>query len=165
MMKKYLFIALAITAMLSGCKKNDWLDWKVQNEMWLEQNKLDYANDTTFHISSTGLQYRIIYPGNTSDAKPSSYSSVICHYEGRLINGHKFDGGVGSFYISDLIPGFREGLRKIHCHGDIELYIPYTLGYSKEAGYEEDGTGTEGTSAYIPPYSTLIFRVHLDAIQ
>ena len=41
----------------------------------------------------------------------------------------------------------------------IELYIPYELGYVDEA------QGTEGTTGYIPPYSTLIFTIHLDAVH
>lgn len=164
-MKKSIIILLAIVAVMSGCKKNDWLDWKVENTLWLEQNRLAHSEDTLFHVSESGLQYRILYSGNPYDAKPGALSTVTCTYEGYLINGAKFDGGTASFAVSNLIPGFAEGLKKIHNHGDIELFIPYTLGYSKEAGLENDGTGTEGTSSYIPPYSTLIFKVHLSAIN
>lgn len=164
-MRKYIILLVAMMAIMSGCKRNEWLDWKAENVAWLEQNKLNHADDPYFHISSTGLQYRITYEGNIYDARPSATSSVICTYEGRLINGARFDGGTAQFTVSQLIPGFAEGLKKIHNHGDIELYIPYTLGYSKEAGMDTDGTGSEGTSGYIPPYSTLIFTVHLGAVN
>lgn len=164
-MRQHLFILLALVTMMSGCKKNDWLDWKAQNLAWLEQNKLEHAGDSLFQVSESGLQYRILYPGNPYDARPSSTSTVICVYEGRLINGAKFDGGTAQFTVSNLIPGFAEGLKKLHTHGDIELFIPYTLGYSLEAGLPSDGTGSEGTSSYIPPYSTLIYTVHLAAIN
>lgn len=164
-MKRYILILMAIVAVMSGCKRNDWLDWKAQNIAWLEQNKLNHAGDSLFHVSSTGLQYRITYQGNTTDARPSATSTVLCTYEGRLINGTRFDGGTGQFNVANVIPGFAEGLKKIHCHGDIELYIPYTLGYSKEAGMDTEGTGSEGTSGFIPPYSTLIFTIHLAAVN
>lgn len=158
-MKKYALILLALAALLGGCKRKDWMDWKVQNQLWLEQNRLAYADDTTFHISHTGLQYRIKYQGNIHDAKPSSTSTVRCTYQGRLINGAQFDSGnFASFDLSSLVAGFAEGLRQVNVHGDIELYIPYDLGYGEEE------QGSEGTQAYIPPYSTLIFNVHLDAV-
>lgn len=165
MMKKYIFLLMAIMAVLSGCKKNDWMDWKVQNTLWLEQNKIAHQDDPNFHILPSGLQYRVLYPGNKYDAKPSSLSTIQCTYEGFLINGAKFDGGTSVLAVSNLIPGFAEGVKQIHNHGDIELYIPYTLGYSKEAGMQEDGSGSEGTASYIPPYSTLIFKVHISAVN
>lgn len=158
-MKRTIFILVVIAAVLGGCKKNDWLDWKAQNELWLEQNKINHANDPLFHVSPTGLQYRIIYAGNPTDAKPSAISTVWCTYSGTFINGAKFDGGTSSFPVSNLVPGFAEGLKYIHNPGIIELFIP------SELGYGEKGSGTEGTASYIPPFSTLIFRVELKAIQ
>lgn len=158
-MKKYIFILFAITAVLGGCKKNDWLDWKAQNELWLEQNKLNHANDEKFHVSETGLQYRIIYEGNPTDAKPNVGSTVIVSYEGKLINGARFDGGTSQFAVQDLTAGFAEGLKKIHNPGIIDIYVPYDLAYG------DTGAGSEGTSTFIPPYSTLIFHIELKAIQ
>lgn len=141
---------------LTACKQDNWLDWKAQNQLWLEQNKTKPGVE----VSSTGLQYRIIADPNPTDAKPSTGSLVYCDYTGQLINGAQFEGGSGVFTInSNLIAGFAEGLKKIHCHGDIELFIPYTL------GYEDKEQGTEGTSSYIPPYSTLIFTIHIRAVQ
>ena len=62
-------------------------------------------------------------------------------------------------YVSDFVPGFSEGLKKMHEFGIYEFYIPYDLGYGI------DGTGLEGTSSHIPPYSTLIFRVELKRVN
>lgn len=159
-MKKYLILLMTLTAVLSGCKKSDWLDWKAQNELWLEQNKLNHADDPAFHVSETGLQYRIIYDGNPTDARPSALSYITCSYEGKLINGANFDGGnMYSTRVDQFVPGFAEGVKKIHNPGIIELFIPYNLGYG------DVGAGSEGTSTYIPPFSTLIFRVELRSIQ
>jgi FKBP-type peptidyl-prolyl cis-trans isomerase FklB len=131
------------------------MDWKAKNELWLEQNKLQPG----VQVSATGLQYRVIADPNPTDARPSSGSVVYCDYKGTLINGVQFDGGSASFSVSSVVDGFAEGLKKIHCHGDIELFIPYEL------GYKEEEQGTEGTMSYIPPYSTLIFTVHIRAVQ
>lgn len=152
--KVLLFLALLAVG-FSACKKDDWMDWKAKNQLWLEQNKLNEG----VQVSPTGLQYKIIADPNPTDARPSAGSTVYCDYRGTLINGVQFDGGSASFAVSSVVDGFAEGLKKIHCHGDIELYIPYEL------GYKEEEQGTEGTQSYIPPYSTLIFTVHIRAVQ
>ena len=155
-MKKIVLFMLVLVPVLSGCKKDNWLDWKAENQLWLEQNK----RNAGVKVSSTGLQYRIIADPNPTDAKPSTGSTVYCDSRGTLINGTQFDGGTASFTINEtLVAGFAEGLKKIHCHGDIEIYVPADLGYKAEE------QGTEGTASYIPPYSTLIFRVHLRGVQ
>ena len=154
MKKRILFLALSVI-FLSGCKKDNWLDWRAQNQLWLEQNKTNPG----VQVSPTGLQYKIIADPNPTDARPSSGSSVYCDYRGTLINGVQFDGGSATLAVNSVVEGFAEGLKKIHCHGDIELYIP------SELGYKDEEQGTEGTSSYIPPYSTLIFTVHIRAVQ
>lgn len=169
-MKQKLYILLAIGALLMGCKEHKWMDWKTQNDIWLEQNAAKYKDSVNFHISSDGLQYRIISDPNPYSARPNTTSTVICDYTGHLINGYQFDGGTAQFSMSSVVSGFSEGLRKIHQHGDIEIYVPYYLGYD-ESAYANDsigkatGTGTEGTSSYIPPYSVLIFKVHLTSVN
>ena len=165
-MKKLLFICLALAAvMLSGCKENNWMDWKAQNDLWLAQN----AKQDSVVTTSTGLQYKIIYQGNPTDSRPDNSKTVLVTYEGYLINGCQFDGGTASFALSSVVSGFAEGLRKINNKGVIEIYVPYYLGYDEEKYtneeiYEAEGNGTEGTSSYIPPYSVLIFKVNLDAV-
>ena len=138
---------------LNGCKQNNWLDWKTQNELWLVENATKEGVKTTH----TGLQYKCIYPGisessgNVDDAK-----IVTINYSGKLITGYEFDANSNyDGYVSSFVPGFSEGLKLMKEFGVYELYIPYELAYGIE------GSGTEGTSSHIPPYSTLIFRVEL----
>ena len=106
---------------------------------WKTQNELwllDNAKKDNVVTTSTGLQYKIISDPMApyGDAKP-----------------------------------FSEGCHKIHNKGTIELYIPAYLGYDYEK-YNSDkynkaeGMGTEGTTGYIPPYSTLIYHVEISAI-
>ena len=132
------------------------MDWKAQNQLWLQQNKTRSGVKT----SDTGLQYKIIADPNPTDARPSTGSRVQCDYTVQLINGVQVDGGTATFTLNNtMIEGFVEGIKKIHCHGDIEIYVP------SELGYKDEEQGTEGTSPYIPPYSTLIFYVHIRAVQ
>ena len=146
-----------------SCKTNNWTEWKVQNEMWLAANK----NQPGVQTSSTGLQYKIIEDPTPQDARPNKNSVIICDYTVKLINGYQVAGENGAeIPLSGTIPGFQEGCHKIHNNGDIELYIPAYLGYdySKYQSNEynaAEGYGTEGTQGYIPPYSTLIYTIHI----
>lgn len=149
-------LLIVVCTMLNGCKKDDFLDWKARNEMILEQVK----QDPDFKTSPSGLVYCIREDKFTYEAKPNSESIVRCDIcKGWLIDGYQFQRAALSSTVAELIPGFQEGIKMIHTHGTIEIYIPYELGYG------EDGVGTEGTTYFIPPYSTLHFYIHLAAVN
>lgn len=153
--------------LLSACNTNNWADWKAQNEAWLENNKMQ----ENVEVTSSGLQYKVIADPTKQDAKPKETSTIICDYRVRLINGYIVDAGnYVQLTLSNTIPGFAEGCYHIHNNGDIEIYIPAYLGYdnSKYKSNEynmAEGYGTEGTQSYIPPYSTLIYEVHICAVS
>lgn len=159
-------LCVLCAVLFSGCKENNWQEWKVQNELWLEQN----LKDDSVKVTASGLQYKIIADPTPQDARPNSTSTIVCDYTVRLINGYQVDGGTASLTLSSCIPGFAEGCRLVHNNGDIKLYIPCYLGYDYQK-YEEDdvynaeGSGTEGNTGYIPPYSTLIYDVHICSVS
>lgn len=153
--------------LIPSCKENKWTEWKVENEAWLANNK----SQPNVHVTASGLQYTIIADPTPTDAKPNRTSYVTCDYTLTLINGNKIEGGHGQFYLGNVISGFAEGCCLVHNNGDIRIYIPYYLGYD-EAKVSEDDTynaagneGTEGTQGYIPPYSTLIYDIHICAVS
>ena len=170
-MMKYRFLILTFfAALLVGCKENQWMDWKAQTDLWLEHNIQNHKDDPKFFVLADGLQYKIIADPTPHDARPNANSTVGCDYTGVLINGYQFDGGTAKFSMSNLVRGFAEGLRKIHQNGDIEIYVPYYLGYDEKVFTNNEinkaeGNGTEGTKSYIPPYSVMIFRVHLSSVS
>lgn len=152
---KTILLLLCVVA-LSSCQQNDWLDWKVQNELWLVQNAKADGVITT----PTGLQYKCIYAGHDKSARPDDAKMVTIKYSGKLITGYEFDAAESyTGYVSSFVPGFIEGLKKMHEFGIFEFYIPYNLAYG------EEGAGSEGTSSHIPPYSTLIFHVELKSVN
>ena len=156
MKTKTIIVLLLSVIALSSCKQNNWLDWKTQNEMWLQQN----AKSTGVITTPTGLQYKCIHQGpyanDPNAVRPDDAKIVKITYSGKLINGYEFDASESfDSYVSSFISGFTEGLKKMHKFDTYEFYIPYDLGYG------EAGTGTEGSGNHIPPYSTLIFRVEL----
>ena len=119
-MKKTLLIWLGAAALLlASCTENNWMDWKVQNDLWLAQNALKEGVETT----PTGLQYKIIADPTPQDTRPDNGKTVVVDYTGTLVNGCQFDGGTAAFVLSDpdVVSGFKEGLRKIHNDGDIEI--------------------------------------------
>lgn len=101
----------------------------------------------------SGLQYKIIKEGK--GAKPNASQSVECHYEGRLIDGTKFDSSydrneTATFGVTQVIPGWVEALQLMPEGSKWQLYIPYNLAY-----------GERGAGQSIPPYAALVFDVEL----
>lgn len=115
---------------------------------FLEEN----AKSDGVEVLPSGLQYKVLVEG--AGKTPGENDTVECHYEGRLINGRVFDssyqrGETAKFNLSQVIPGWNEGLQLMKEGGKTELYIPYQLAYGER--------GVPG----IPPFSTLIFTVEL----
>lgn len=142
------------------------MDWKMQNEAWLVNNA---QSNPAVKTTASGLQYEIIADPTPNDAKPNRNSVIVCDYTVKLINGNQIEGGTGTFSLSSVITGFAEGCCLIHNNGDIRLYVPYYLGYDAtkvEQGdtYNAEGVGTEGTTGHIPPYSTLIYDIHICSV-
>jgi len=167
MMKRFGYILVLLLA-LTGCKQNNYLDWKSLNEAWLEHNKTQEGVVTTV----SGLQYKQLNPSpNPTESRPNYNSTVVVDYKLYLISSYSGKDYVYSkgqllqestdaiFLLQQTVSGFSEGLQKMHVHDDFVLYIPHELAYGS------DGTGTEGYYGYIPPYSTLIYEVHLKAMQ
>ena len=147
---------LLLIVLVSSCKRDNWLDWKFQNELWLAQNAKQEGVVTT----PTGLQYKCIEAGWDKSARPDDAKIVIIDYKGQLINNYVFDeANEASMQVSSVVSGFAEGLKKMNQFGEYEFYIPYYLGYGAS------GAGSEGSESFIPPYSTLIFHVYLHSVN
>ena len=105
----------------------------------------------------SGLQYQVLKEGNGK--KPTAKDTVMCHYEGMLIDGTVFDASAkhgdkpAEFTPTQVIKGWTEALTMMPVGSKWQLYIPYELAY----GEREAGD--------IKPYSTLIFDVELVGID
>ena len=100
----------------------------------------------------SGLQYQVLKEGNGK--KPTAKDTVMCHYEGFLIDGTVFDSSVqrgepATFPLQQVIAGWTEALTMMPVGSKWRLFIPYNLAY----GDRDQGQ--------IKPYSTLIFDVEL----
>ncbi|TWU49637.1 FKBP-type peptidyl-prolyl cis-trans isomerase [Rubripirellula reticaptiva] len=117
---------------------------------------VDADAETEFTTTDSGLKYRILRKG--SGEKPIATNRVTVDYSGWLDNGQIFDSSYNrnestTFLLTQVIPGWTEGLQYVSKGGMIELEIPSNLGY-----------GPGGTPG-IPPNSTLHFKVELHEIR
>lgn len=103
-------------------------------------------------VTDSGLQYRVERAGN--GPKPQRQDVVRVHYRGRLLDGTEFDssyerGEPTEFGLSQVIPGWAEGVALMPVGSKYTFWIPASLAYG------ESGTGP------IPPNATLTFEVEL----
>ena len=139
---------LLLTLVLSSCKEDTYIDWKILNDNWYAKHNTDNG----YLRTESGLCYKVIHQGLLR--KPNSSSNITVKYSGTLINGLKFDSSDSyTTNLSNMIRGWIEGVSKMNVGGHYLFYIPADLGYGKT------GKGT------IPPYSVLIFDVTLIASE
>lgn len=124
---------------------------KEEGEKFLAAN----AKKNGVQVTASGLQYKIIEPGN--DVKPGPADSVWVNYKGTLLDGTVFDQTPeGSepimLVLNRVIPGWQEGLQLIGEGGKIQLFIPSELAYGEQANQA------------IGPNATLIFDVETSKV-
>ena len=122
---------------------------KEAGEKFLAENK----NKEGIITLPSGLQYQVLKEGNGK--KPTAKDTVMCHYEGTLIDGTIFDssyqrGEPATFPLQQVIAGWTEGLQLMQEGAKYRFFIPYRLGY-----------GAGGAGASIPPFAALVFDVEL----
>ena len=105
----------------------------------------------------SGLQYKVLKAG--TGPKPAATDSVVCNYQGTLIDGKEFDssykrGQPATFPVNGVIKGWTEALQLMPVGSKWQLFVPSDLAY-----------GPRGAGADIAPNATLIFEVELLSIQ
>ena len=114
--------------------RGEWL-----GEKFLEENS---SKEGVVTLPS-GLQYKVVKSGNGKS--PKAQDQVEVHYEGRLVDGQKFDssydrGVPAVFGVTQVIPGWVEALQLMKEGDKWQLYIPYNLAYGEHgAGEHESG--------------------------
>jgi FKBP-type peptidyl-prolyl cis-trans isomerase FklB len=122
-------------------------------DAFLAENK---AKDGVVTLES-GLQYKVLKTGE--GRKPTLDDTVVCHYQGTLINGTLFDSsyrrrGPATFGLRRVIKGWSEALQLMPVGSKWQLFIPSRLAY-----------GERGAGRAIGPNATLIFEVELISIK
>jgi len=130
---------------------------KIKGQEFLENNK---TSEGVRVFNRSQIQYKIIAEG---DGEIPDYDDVVkVHYNGYLIDGHKFDssydrGEPATFSVNGVIQGWTEILQKMPVGSKWEVFIPQNLAYGM-TGVSSDPKKGEYV---IPPSSTLIFEIEL----
>lgn len=137
-------------------KMNDELSKVVDKNKNSEENfLLKNKENKDVHVTTSGLQYRIIHQGSSDKAVTENTQSVNISYTGKVLSGAIFDKqekGV-ELKMSQLIPGLQEALKLMKQGDEYEIFVPSDLAYRDNA-----------VGHIIEPYSMLIFRVKLNGI-
>ncbi len=130
---------------------------KMKGQEFLDKNK---TSEGVRVFNRSQIQYKVIAEG---DGEIPDYDDVVkVHYNGYLIDGHKFDssydrGEPATFNVNGVIKGWTEVLQKMPVGSKWEVYIPQNLAYGMK-GISSDPKKGEYV---IPPSSTLIFEIEL----
>jgi FKBP-type peptidyl-prolyl cis-trans isomerase len=121
---------------------------------FLAHNALEKGVTTT----ASGLQYKIIAPGDKKAAAITPTDEVTVQYRGKLLDGSEFDssyarGVPASFKVNGVIRGWQEALVLMKPGAKWQLFVPPDLAYgpSPKPG--------------IPGNSLLIFDVELQSVK
>lgn len=115
-----------------------------------------YAPAVNADITPSGLASRVLKHG-TGTRKPTSRDTVVVHYTGWKTNGERFDSSVqrgqpAVFRLSEVIPGWTEGLQLMVVGDKRRFWIPAHLAYGDNP---RDGA----------PAGMLVFDIELLGIQ
>jgi len=124
--------------------------------------ELDKESGKPVITTPSGLKYVDLVEGTGAAVKTGDHVAV--KYVGKLTDGTKFDSsadhpemGPTMNYVqgvTELIPGWTEGVSTMKVGGKRKLIIPPQLAY-----------GLQGYGDVIPPNATLIFEIELVAIN
>jgi len=104
----------------------------------------------------SGVRVHILEKGEGGGPRPTSASTVKVHYHGTLPDGSIFDSTLGqeepiSLPVGALIPGYKEGLLKMH-EGDTAM-----IGIPSDMAYGDDGS----VDGRVPGGAAIFFKVQL----
>ena len=159
----FLFLAIIFT----GCLKHDKCPY---NDSTVVAPPLEITNlndSLTAHgivatLHPSGFYYNIVNPGSGKIVS-NLCNDITVDYKGSLLNGTVFDStsanNPANFLLGKVIVGWQKGIPLLKEGGDIDLYIPPSLGYGNIAKTDQTG------AVIIPAGSNLIFHVHVIEIQ
>jgi FKBP-type peptidyl-prolyl cis-trans isomerase FkpA len=110
--------------------------------------------------TASGLLIQVVQAGPDQNLpRPPANASVLVHYQGSLPDGTVFDSSIArgepqEFPLSEVVPGFAEGIMLMRPGDTFVLFIPPDRGY-----------GPAGRPPSIPGNSALTFRVQLLAFR
>ncbi len=108
--------------------------------------------------TASGLQYKVLIPGDAKAAAPRPTDTVTVQYRGALIDGTEFDssytrGQAATFPVNGVIKGWQEALVLMKPGAKWKVFVPPELAYGAQP------------RPGIPAGSVLVFEVELQSIK
>ena len=148
-MRSCFLISILVSIIFCSCDPVETAKRKNERQIqkYMEKNNINGI------ATGTGLYYEITRTGDGQT--PTILDEVTVDYEGRLKNDDIFDssyerGAPSTFYLTQVIAGWTEGLQLIERGGAATLLIPSHLGYGKLGSFPN-----------IPGDAVLVFDVEL----
>jgi FKBP-type peptidyl-prolyl cis-trans isomerase FklB len=121
---------------------------------FLAKNTLEKGVTTT----ASGLQYKVVLPGDKKAAVIAPTDEVTVQYRGKLLDGAEFDSSYArgqpvTFPVNGVIPGWQEALVLMKPGAKWQLFVPPELAYGNNP------------KPGIPGGSLLIFDVELVSVK
>jgi FKBP-type peptidyl-prolyl cis-trans isomerase FklB len=125
-----------------------------KNKMAAHEFLIKNAKAEGINTTASGLQYKVLAPGDAKSPSPKPTDQVTVQYRGRLLNGTEFDSSYGrshppSFKIDSVIKGWQEALPMMKPGAKWQLFVPPELAYDLNS------------PPTIPPGSLLVFDIEL----
>jgi FKBP-type peptidyl-prolyl cis-trans isomerase FklB len=116
------------------------------------------AKEKGVTTTASGLQYKVILPGDKKAAAVAPTDEVTVQYRGKLLDGTEFDSSYAhgkpvTFTVNGVIKGWQEALVLMKPGAKWQLFIPSDLAYG------------EAPKPGIPSGSLLIFDVELVSVK
>lgn len=156
MKKLLLVLTCLLTAVLSSCLNDDYVDQNVvdqgQIQAYIQEKGLNLDYDP-----NSGIHYKIISTGDTTRRPSADSSQITVNYEGRLLTDTIFVKGdsVEMDFTRQPI-GFQLGVSSIGEGGEIMMILPSLVGYGSATFVTDTPYSTT-----VPPFSVLIYEVEL----
>jgi FKBP-type peptidyl-prolyl cis-trans isomerase FklB len=118
------------------------------------------GHDKAVHTTASGLEYKVLIPGDAKAAPISATDEVTVNYRGKFLDGTEFDssytrGVPATFTVGGVIKGWQEALVMMKPGAKWQLYVPPELAYGANP---RPGSG-------IPPNALLIFDVEVLSVK
>lgn len=144
-----LWAGIALTAVAAGALAWTGTSSTIAANGTSEQYLAWNGKQTGVVTTASGLQYRVIEPGEGE--KPTDSDVVLVNYKGTLRDGKVFDQAERApFPVDQVVPGFSEGMKLMPKGAKYRFWIPPALGY---------GEAPQGDA--IPANSLLVFDVEM----
>jgi FKBP-type peptidyl-prolyl cis-trans isomerase FklB len=131
---------------------------QARNKSAAEKFLADNGHQKGVKTTASGLQYKVLDPGDAKAAPIAATDEVTVNYRGKLIDGTEFDssytrGTPATFPVNGVIRGWQEALVLMKPGAKWKLFVPPELGYGPNP------------RPNIPANSVLIFDVELLGVK